>query len=158
MWYVRFCAFEIGHQKLECKRLFSVAEGVLAKQSLELAGTSLHVRKYQQLEPKLTDLKPEATASSSDKVTDTEDTHSNVTRIPNDAEDPEDLIVLEVRGIPPGISRQMLELFFENTKQSGGGEIERLDYDTDGGQTLITYKTNEGMFAFLALWYLLPIT
>lgn len=57
--------------------------------------------------------------------------------------DMDDDRVLEVQGIPLGTSRQMVELFFESAKQSGGGVIENLNYDSDG-HALITFENRQG--------------
>ena len=42
------------------------------------------------------------------------------------------------------ISQQKLEMFFSNKKKSGGGEIESMEFISEEGKLLITFKDVEG--------------
>ena len=53
--------------------------------------------------------------------------------------------VVQVSGIPKSVSRDFLELYFENNKKSGGDTLVDLKYDDEGGEAFLTYETDEGM-------------
>ena len=47
---------------------------------------------------------------------------------------------IQVHGLHQNTPIDMLELFFENKRACGGGEIELLDYDAEEGVAVIVYK------------------
>ncbi|KAL3863571.1 hypothetical protein ACJMK2_005322 [Sinanodonta woodiana] len=48
--------------------------------------------------------------------------------------------MIRVRGIAKSISKDALEMFFENTRKSGGGDIENLEWERKKGEAFITFK------------------
>ena len=46
---------------------------------------------------------------------------------------------IRVQGILKDTSEEFLQLFFENRRKSGGGEIEHVDYDNDESIAVITF-------------------
>ena len=53
-------------------------------------------------------------------------------------------VKLEITGIPENTKEEHLNLYFEATKHSGGGPIEDMDFDSETGTAIITFKDNEG--------------
>jgi len=51
---------------------------------------------------------------------------------------------VEVSNIPRGFRRDKLTMLFENTKRSGGGLIEKLDFVPDSGRAVITFTDAAG--------------
>lgn len=54
---------------------------------------------------------------------------------------------VHVTGIPKAISHEMLNLYFENTKASSGGDIECTWYDSEASEAVIVFKNQEGLFS-----------
>ena len=50
------------------------------------------------------------------------------------------LRTVEVSGISQCTTHEYLQLFFENPRRSGGGDIVDLQYDSDKGSAIITFK------------------
>lgn len=50
-----------------------------------------------------------------------------------------------VTHLPTNVTDEQLELFFENSKKSGGGEVERVDYDRDTKSAVVWFKDAEGL-------------
>ena len=53
-----------------------------------------------------------------------------------------DTIVVE--DIPPNTPKQMLQMFFEQKKFSGGGDIKELTFDADSGTATIKFASEDG--------------
>ena len=51
--------------------------------------------------------------------------------------------MVRVSGISRSISDDMLELFFESEKRSGGGDIKKIDKYPASDMVIITYKEEE---------------
>lgn len=51
-----------------------------------------------------------------------------------------------VTNLPPNVTDQQIELFFENSKKSGGGEVQRVEYDKEARSAIVTFKDAEGLF------------
>ena len=47
---------------------------------------------------------------------------------------------IQVKGISKGVSKEFLELVFENRRTSDGGEIELIDYDDEEGIAVIIFN------------------
>ena len=47
---------------------------------------------------------------------------------------------IRVQGIRKATSKEFLQLFFENRRKSGGGDVEHVDYDDREGIAVITFK------------------
>ena len=47
---------------------------------------------------------------------------------------------IHVQGICKDTSEEFLQLFFENRRKSGGGDIEHVDYHNEEGIAVITFK------------------
>ncbi|KAK3600834.1 hypothetical protein CHS0354_014195 [Potamilus streckersoni] len=73
------------------------------------------------------------TVQSHDKSAVAEETESR----PQHHETPR---MIRVHGLAMSISKDTLELFFENTKKCGGGEIENLEWERKKGEAFITFK------------------
>jgi hypothetical protein len=52
---------------------------------------------------------------------------------------------IRVRGINDKIPEDMLKLFFENERRSGGGDIEDFFVDRPSGFAVITFESREGL-------------
>jgi len=51
---------------------------------------------------------------------------------------------VEVSDIPSNFREETLVMLFENSKRSGGGAVERVDYITGSGRALVTFKDSAG--------------
>ena len=51
---------------------------------------------------------------------------------------------IEVRGIPSDASEDIVRMFFENRKRSGGGEVKNVSLDKKG-TAVITFYDAEGL-------------
>lgn len=118
--------------------MFPVAERLLAQPHLQFRDTTLHVCTHQPTVTKPADVK---LTSESEQVMDQR--HINPEKSATSPSGSEGDLVLEIQGIPLQTSRQMVELFFENTRKSGGGDIKQLNYDSDG-HALISFENKEG--------------
>ena len=56
-----------------------------------------------------------------------------------------DMQTIEVRGIPHRTNEQIVQMFFENTKRSGGGEISSCQFNCVTGTAVITFADPSGM-------------
>ena len=52
---------------------------------------------------------------------------------------------VQVSNLPASFKQDTLRLLFEDTKQSGGGPIDNIEYDVDTGRALITFKDSAGI-------------
>ena len=51
-----------------------------------------------------------------------------------------------VTNLPPNVTDQQIELFFENSKKSGGGEVQRVEYEKKARSAMVTFKDARGLF------------
>ena len=49
-------------------------------------------------------------------------------------------------------SEDFLELYFENEKKSGGGDLKDIQLDETEGEAYVTFETEEGMLTVLFSW------
>ena len=54
--------------------------------------------------------------------------------------------MVKVSGVCANIPEEMLELFFESSKRSGGGDIRNIDMLTKAKTAIITFEESEGRF------------
>ena len=66
-------------------------------------------------------------------------------RGPTPPEEPK-TCTIEVQGIPSEASEEVIRLFFENKKRSGGGEVKNVSLDKEEGTAVITFYNADGMF------------
>ena len=52
---------------------------------------------------------------------------------------------VEVSSIPSSVRQDTLVMLFENTKRSGGGDVQSIDYVAGSGRARITFKDSAGM-------------
>ena len=52
--------------------------------------------------------------------------------------------MVKISGVTNKIPKEALEMFFENPRKSGGGEIENLDIILSKHIAIITYEDQEG--------------
>lgn len=52
---------------------------------------------------------------------------------------------IKVTEIPQETTKEELFLFFENAKKSGGGDVEKVEYDTFVQTAVIWFKEDDGM-------------
>lgn len=99
-----------------------VAERVLKQEEHKLEGSTLSVREYLPLSKE------------------TEQDSS----VQDDTLEAELRDTIEVTGITPKTSKDVLEMFFESKKKSGGGEIIHFEFN-EIGNAVIKFKEAEGM-------------
>ena len=51
---------------------------------------------------------------------------------------------IEVRGINTSTTDDIIEMFFESKRSSGGGPVEKMTRDTDNNVTYVTFEMPEG--------------
>ena len=61
---------------------------------------------------------------------------------------------IQVHGLHQNETTDMLQLFFENKRSCGGGEIEDLDYDAEEGVAVIIYKDADSEYTEDLYWHL----
>ena len=54
--------------------------------------------------------------------------------------------MVKISGVSASIPEEMLELFFESSKRSGGGDIRNIDMFRLVEAAIITFEESEGMF------------
>ena len=59
--------------------------------------------------------------------------------------DPFSILVL---GLAPETTREILELYFESPKRSGGGTVENVAYEDGRSWACVTFKSKEGRIDF----------
>ena len=47
---------------------------------------------------------------------------------------------IRIQGIYKETSEEYLQIFFENRRKSGGGDVEHVDYENEEGIAVITFK------------------
>lgn len=52
---------------------------------------------------------------------------------------------VKVSGIPPDVTKDMISLYFENKKLSGGGKHEVLEHNEEEGKVVIKFNNHEGL-------------
>ena len=63
----------------------------------------------------------------------------------DDEPEPEPPKIIKVKGVDKSASRDTLEFYFENSRRSGGGEIEAVKSDDEDDDVIyITFKSSEG--------------
>ena len=58
---------------------------------------------------------------------------------------------IQVTGIIPGSSKEVISLFFESEKRAGGGMIEDFFMDIDNNASFITFESSEGKLIVLLM-------
>ena len=53
---------------------------------------------------------------------------------------------IKVAGLPESVSQDMVVMYFENKKRSGGGEIKSFNLMLNKGKAVITFKDPAGWF------------
>ena len=61
-------------------------------------------------------------------------------------EEHEEAGAILVTNLPPNVTDQQIELFFENSKKSGGREVQKVEYDKEARSAIVTFKDAEGLF------------
>ena len=51
---------------------------------------------------------------------------------------------IKVTKLPPGTTEEAITLFFENSKRSGGGEVEKVEYDEANHSAVVWFREVEG--------------
>lgn len=62
----------------------------------------------------------------------------------NESTDEVEVTAVKVTNLPPKISKEQIELFFESRKKSGSGEFEKVDYDEATHCAVVWFKDPEG--------------
>lgn len=52
--------------------------------------------------------------------------------------------MLRVSKIPSDATEDALTFFFENTRKSGGGDVEEVDYDEENHTAIVTFEEDDG--------------
>ena len=60
------------------------------------------------------------------------------------SQDPKSQRAVLVTGLKPSIGKDILEMFFENTKRSGGGEIKQIEINEESGRAIIHFADEAG--------------
>ncbi len=60
-----------------------------------------------------------------------------------DKEDAQESRTIEVTGLAPTTTKDSIAMFFENTKRTGGGEVEHVDFKPDLGIAVVTFVKAE---------------
>jgi hypothetical protein len=63
------------------------------------------------------------------------------------SEELEETTAIRVVNLPPGVSEEQIELFFENRKKSGGGDVDRVEYDEDTNSAVVWFIDASGKSA-----------
>lgn len=58
---------------------------------------------------------------------------------------------IQVSSLPPNISEELIADFFENSKRSGGGDVEYVAYDETNKTAIITFQNPTGYFQYFVL-------
>ena len=56
---------------------------------------------------------------------------------------------IKVTNVAPALSKEVLKLYFESAKRSGGGEIKDLHLITEKKKAFVTFKDPDGMFCLV---------
>ena len=84
------------------------------------------------------------------------DTVMHVTRHDGMRTASEPSAAVEVSNIPSSMREDTLKMLFENTKRSGGGDIERIDFVPGSARAVITFQDSAGIYLmkFCVIQYL----
>ena len=63
-----------------------------------------------------------------------------------DQEDMEDSRTIELNGLAPTTTEDSIRNFFENTRRSGGGDIDSVEFNPEEGVAVITFMSAESEF------------
>ena len=63
-----------------------------------------------------------------------------------DQEDMEESRIIELNGLAPTTTEDSIRNFFENTRRSGGGDIDTVEFNPEKGFAVITFKSAESEF------------
>ena len=63
-----------------------------------------------------------------------------------DQEDMEESRTIELNGLAPTTTEDSIRNFFENTRRSGGGDIDSLEFSPEEGFAVITFMSAESEF------------
>ena len=63
-----------------------------------------------------------------------------------DQEDMEESRTIELNGIAPTTTEDSIRNFFENTRRSGGGDIDSVEFNPEEGFAVITFMSAESEF------------
>ena len=63
-----------------------------------------------------------------------------------DQEDMEESRTIELNGLAPTTTEDSIRNFFENTRRSGGGDIDSVEFNLEEGFAVITFKSAESEF------------
>jgi len=61
----------------------------------------------------------------------------------SDKEEAQESRVIEVQGLAATTTKDSISMFFENTRRSGGGEVEYVDYTPKQGIAVVTFVKAE---------------
>ena len=64
-----------------------------------------------------------------------------------DREEEQESRTIEVTGLSATTTKDSIEMFFENKRRSGGGEVEHVDYAPDQGKAIVTFANAESKLA-----------
>ena len=63
-----------------------------------------------------------------------------------DQEDMEESRIIELNGLAPTTTEDSIRNFFENTRRSGGGDINSVEFNPEEGFAVITFMSAESEF------------
>ena len=75
-----------------------------------------------------------------------------------DQEDMEDSRTIELNGLAPTTTEDSIRNFFENTRRSGGGDIDSVEFNSEEGFAVITFMSAESEFVDYRNYALLKIS
>lgn len=62
----------------------------------------------------------------------------------DDSEDDMEVTAVKVTNLPPKISKEQIELFFENIRRSGSEEFKKVDYDEAANCAIVWFNDSKG--------------
>ena len=75
-----------------------------------------------------------------------------------DQEDMEESRTIELNGLAPTTTEDSIRNFFENTRRSGGGDIDSVEFNSEEGFAVITFMSAESEFVDYRNYALLKIS
>ena len=103
--------------------LLPVAKRVLEKNALVLEGKTVQVTQYHE---------------------DSEDEEEQGEGIAMEEEFQLATDTIKVTGIDKPVSEELLKMYFENKRKSGGGELVQMDYKKEEGIAVMVFKKTKG--------------
>ena len=64
-----------------------------------------------------------------------------------DGEEEQESRTIEVTGLSATTTTDSITMFFENTRRTGGGEVEHVDFTPDQGKAVVTFVKAESKWA-----------